>query len=176
MNFPESKRIFFALWPDAGVRGRLEKLLSMLPEGAGRPQVPEDLHLTLVFVGQANARYYESLRMAATRIEFEPFAFELARFGYFARAKVVSAEPVSVPPGLQDLARNLRHVLRGCGYKPERREYNPHVTLMRKAPPLPRLESFEPIPWRVDRFCLAESREPDEKGRRYRVLEAFPAV
>jgi RNA 2',3'-cyclic 3'-phosphodiesterase len=176
MNFPESKRIFFALWPDAGVRGRLEELLSMLPEGAGRPHVPEDLHLTLVFVGQANARYCECLRMAATRIEFEPFGFELARFGYFAKAKVVSAEPASAQPGLQDLARNLRHVLRGCGCKPERREYNPHVTLMRKSPPLPRLEPFEPIVWNVDRFCLVESRERDENGRRYRVLEEFPAV
>lgn len=171
----ESKRVFFALWPDAGVRGRLEELLSGMPRDIGKPHVPEDLHLTLVFVGEANARYYECLRMAATRIEFEPFEFELARFGYFPKAKVLAAEPASAPSQLPDLARELRRVLRGCGCKPERREYNPHVTLMRKAPPMPRLESFEPIPWRVDRFCLAESREPDENGRRYRVLEEFPA-
>lgn len=176
MEHSDPRRVFFALWPDAGVRARLEELLSGLPSGAGKPHVPEDLHLTLVFVGQANARYYECLRMAATRIEFEPFEFELARFGYFAKAKVISAEPGSVPPGLQDLARNLKHVLRGCGYKPERREYNPHVTLLRKAQPLPRLEPFEPVLWKVNRFCLVESREPDENGRRYRMLEEFPAV
>lgn len=168
--------MFFALWPDAGVRSRLEELLSGLPRGVGKPHVPGDLHLTLVFVGQANARYYECLRMAATRIEFEAFGFELARFGYFAKAKVLSAEPASSPSQLLDLARNLKHVLRGCGYRPERREYNPHVTLMRKAPPMPRLEPFEPVLWKADRFCLVESREPDENGRRYRVLEEFPAV
>lgn len=176
MGQSDFRRVFFALWPDAGVRARLGQLLSKLPGDKGRKQVPEDMHLTLEFIGKADGKYYECLRMAATRIEFEPFAFELARFGYFAGPMVVSAEPASAPLSLQDLARNLRHVLRGCGYKPERREYNPHVTLMRKSPPMPRLEPFEPIPWNVNRFCLAESHEADEHGRRYRVLEEFPAV
>lgn len=175
MEHSDSKRVFFALWPDSSVRGRLEELLSGLPKSVGRPHVPEDLHLTLEFIGKADGKYYECLRMAATRIEFEPFAFELASFGYFAKPQVISVEPEPSPP-LSELARSLRSVLRGCGHKPERREYNPHVTLMRKSPPLPRLESFKPIPWKVDRFCLVESREPDENGRRYRVLEEFPAV
>lgn len=171
----DSKRIFFALWPDEAVRGRLGQLLSKLPEDAGRKHHPGDLHLTLEFIGKAGAKYYECLRMAATRIEFEPFTFELARFGYFAKAQVVSAEPRPSPP-LTELARSLRNTLRGCGHEPDKREYNPHVTLSRKSPPLPWLKPFEPIAWPVDRFCLVESHEPDENGRRYRVLEEFPAV
>jgi RNA 2',3'-cyclic 3'-phosphodiesterase len=170
----ESRRIFFALWPDTGVRSRLAQLLTMLPEGRGRAHAADDLHLTLVFIGQANERYYDCLRMAATRIEFEPFEFELTRFGYFSKAKVLSAEPSAVP-ALSELARGLRSVLRGCGFKPERREYSPHVTLLRNSPPLPQLQVFQPIAWKVDRFCLVESHEP-KNGRRYKVLEEFRAV
>lgn len=174
MEASDTKRVFFALWPDDVVRGRLEQLLSKLPEDAGRKHVPEDLHLTLEFIGKADEKYYECLRMAVTRIEFEPFAFELSRFGYFEKSKVVSVEPPP-SPALSGLVKSLRSVLRGCGHEPERREYNPHVTLARKSPPLPWLKPFEPISWRVDRFCLVESREP-ENGRRYRVLEEFRAV
>jgi RNA 2',3'-cyclic 3'-phosphodiesterase len=170
----ESRRIFFALWPDSAVRSRLEQLMATLPEGRGRAHAVDDLHLTLVFIGQANAQYYDCLRMAATRIEFEAFEFELMRFGYFAKAKVLAAEPPASPP-LSGLARGLGKVLRGCGFKPERREYSPHVTLLRNSPPLPQLNSFAPIMWKVDRFCLVESREPKD-GRRYKVLEEFMAV
>jgi 2'-5' RNA ligase len=49
----ESRRIFFALWPDNGVRSRLEQLAAMLPPGRGRAHAAEDLHLTLAFIGQA---------------------------------------------------------------------------------------------------------------------------
>jgi 2'-5' RNA ligase len=175
VEFLDSKRIFFALWPDESVRGQLEKLLSVLPEDVGRRQAPGDLHLTLEFIGKASGPYYESLRMAATRIEFVPFAFELVRFGYFPKAKVVSVEPSGCQP-LAELARELRNALRGCGHQPDQREYNPHVTLLRKSPPLPWLKPFEPIPWKVDRFCLVESHDPDKDGRRYEVLEEFPAV
>lgn len=174
MELLDSKRIFFALWPDAAVRGRLEQLLSTLPPGPGRAHAVEDLHVTLVFIGQAHGQYYDCLRMAATRIEFEPFAFELSHFGYFAKAKIVSLEPVASAP-LSELARSLRNTLRGCGYKPDRREYHPHVTLLRKSPSLPQLKPFEPISWKVDRFCLVESHEPKD-GRRYRILEEFLAV
>lgn len=175
MEASDTKRIFFALWPDDAVRGRLGQLLSVLPEGMGRKHVPEDLHLTLEFIGKAGGQYYDCLRMAATRIEFEPFGFDLVRFGYFAKAQVISVEPLASPV-LSELARNLRNTLRGCGHEPESREYNPHVTLSRKSPPLPWLKPFEPIPWEVDRFCLVESREPDASGRRYKVLEEFRAV
>jgi 2'-5' RNA ligase len=177
MEKPDSKRVFFALWPDERVRGQLEKILSGLPTGPGRAHHPADLHLTLEFIGAANEQYREGLRKAAARVEFKPFTFELWRFGYFSKAKVVAVEPAAGPP-LLELARALRSALRGCGHEPERRAYNPHVTLLRKSPPppLPRLKPFEPILWTVDRFCLAESQEADENGRRYRVLEELPAI
>jgi 2'-5' RNA ligase len=175
MRHLDSKRIFFALWPDAAVRARLRQVLAMLPAGVGRAHVPEDLHLTLVFIGQAAGQYYDCLRMAATRIEFVPFTFNLTHFGYLTQARVVAAEPPAAPP-LTELAGNLENSLRGCGYQPGRREFHPHVTLLRNSPPLPHPKPFEPIAWNVDRFCLIESRKSDESGSRYKVLEEFAAV
>ncbi|HEY3486514.1 MAG TPA: RNA 2',3'-cyclic phosphodiesterase [Gammaproteobacteria bacterium] len=168
-----SKRIFFALWPDAQVRNQLQKLLSQFTAEVGQRHAPEDLHLTLVFIGQVGPEYYQCLRQTAVQVEFEPFAFELSRYGYFAKARVVSVEPDTAPL-LAELAQKLKNNLRSCGYKPERREYRPHVTLLRKSPPPLEPAAFEPIVWTADRFCLVESHAP-KNGRRYTVLEEFCA-
>jgi RNA 2',3'-cyclic 3'-phosphodiesterase len=45
-----SGRYFFALWPDRQVREALSTLSRSLSAG-GRPHHPDDLHMTLVFLG-----------------------------------------------------------------------------------------------------------------------------
>jgi hypothetical protein len=46
-------RVFFALWPDADVRDQLAGLARAAAERAhGRAPPPENLHMTLVFVGE----------------------------------------------------------------------------------------------------------------------------
>ena len=47
-----SQRYFFALWPDEAVRDRLSALAHASQSGEGRRHSADDLHITLVFLGQ----------------------------------------------------------------------------------------------------------------------------
>jgi 2'-5' RNA ligase len=169
---PAEQRIFFALWPDAELRERLQQLAALLPAQQAQAYAPQDWHMTLAFIGAAHAEYLHCLQQAAAQVSAAPFTVDIARVGYFATPRIVWAGPAAVPAELLQLQRNLNKALRGCGYKPERRPYTPHITFLRKARPLTQAIEFESISWRVDRFCLMESHAPRD-GRRYQVLQEF---
>jgi 2'-5' RNA ligase len=68
----------------------------------------------------------------------------------------------------------LGEALAGCGHKPDKRHFVPHVTLSRKAKN-PRFKAGLPtLDWRVDEFVLAESVAV-AGGVRYAVRERWPA-
>ena len=61
--------------------------------------------------------------------------------------------------------------LLGCGFVPERRQFAPHVTLVRKARSLPACALKQPIDWSVAAFALVIAR-PGERPR-YRVVREW---
>ena len=50
-----AQRLFFALWPDPAVRAALAGVTARLPLPRGRLTPPQNLHVTLVFLGAAAA-------------------------------------------------------------------------------------------------------------------------
>ena len=71
-----------------------------------------------------------------------------------------------------ELHRQLGQRLRHCDYQPEKRRYNPHVTVARKIKSLPELEDFEAISWKVEKFALIEVCQMSS-GVQYRVNQTF---
>lgn len=179
------RRLFFALWPDEGVRHdlvqRIAPVLTAVRESQPKaaPFAAEDLHLTLAFIGAASEQYQACLSSAARQVAGSennaPFSFEIDRPGYFKRAGILWAGPESCSAPLAQLQQRLNRALIGCGYAPDPRAFKPHVTLMRKAGPPQNLQPFPPVPWPVNGFSLAESL-PLTDGRRYRVIEEFKFV
>nr|WP_172838857.1 2'-5' RNA ligase family protein [Solemya velesiana gill symbiont] len=53
--------------------------------------------------------------------------------------------------------QNLQQELIGCGFKPEKRPYSPHVTLARKARFVDAYRLDEPLEWGVSEFVLVTS-------------------
>jgi 2'-5' RNA ligase len=166
-----ARRIFFALWPDAEVRARLQELSTSLPDELAQTYAPHDWHMTLIFIGTADVQYLNCIRQAAAKISAVPFALDITQVGYFATPRIVWAGPAAAPAGLLQLHGNLTNSLHACGYQPEHRPYTPHITLLRKARP-PQAIEFETIRWQVDRFCLLESHAPRD-SRRYSLLQEF---
>ena len=176
------RRLFFALWPDERVRRELTRNVAPVVADIRRGQpgvacyLPEDLHLTLVFIGAASDTYQACLSRAARRVseneEIQPFSLEISRFGYFERARIFWAGCQSCPAPLNRLQDTLVKALSGCGYEVESRTFKPHVTLARKAGKLQNLPAFTPVSWRVNGFCLVESL-PVTEAPRYRVIEEF---
>lgn len=176
------RRLFFALWPDERVRRELMRNVPPVVADIRRGQsevacyLPEDLHLTLVFIGTASDTYLACLSQAARRVseheEIQPFFLEINRFGYFERARIFWAGCQSCPAPLARLKDMLVKALAGCGYEAESRNFKPHVTLARKAGKPQNLPAFTPVSWWVNGFCLVESL-PVTEGPRYRIIEEF---
>lgn len=176
------RRLFFALWPDEGVRRelvqRVAPVLAAVRENQPKaaPLAAEDLHLTLAFIGAASGQYQACLSSAARQVagskNSASFSFDIDRPGYFKSAGILWAGPESCPAPLAQLHQRLNRALTGCGYAPEPRAFKPHITLMRKAGPPQILQPFPPVPWPVNGFSLAESL-PATGGRRYRVIEEY---
>jgi 2'-5' RNA ligase len=169
MNTPSDPiRLFFALWPDELVRRSLSGW--PLPCG-GRTMSSPTLHATLVFLGEVEAVRLEALKLAAEEVVAAAFdlRFDVAR--YWGHNHILYAAPRIVPGRLLNLVSELERHLLKHHFIFERREYKPHVTLMRNVhwndTPLPEMT---PVYWRVREFVLLQSVPG---GAHYRILANF---
>lgn len=167
-----SERLFFALWPDAAVRRGLLKIYAALPRHHGREPHPEDLHLTLAFLGEIDAERRRCAQAAADRVRAQPFRLRLDRVGHWARPRILWCGASECPEPLLDLLAGLNQGLLGCGFAPERRPFVPHLTLARKAPRLAAFDLAPPIDWPVTELVLVGSRLGERPS--YQVLRRWP--
>lgn len=167
-----AERLFFALWPGEDQRRALAAVQRKLDLPRGRLAHPEDIHLTLVFLGPASADQRQCAEAAAGRVKRAPFELNLDRLGSFPRARVIWCGTEAVAPSLAALVEDLRLELGGCGFQLDQRPFKAHATLVRKAPPLPSRPLEPPIPWPVAEFVLAFGQEGPPP--RYRILRRWP--
>ena len=166
-------RLFIALKPDAPFLTALNKTQERLrAAGAkGTYLTPDDLHLTLAFIGQ----WEEDITSLLPPVG-RPFTLTMDRPGVFPEAKVLWAG-LKPSPELNDLADRTRQALTGNGIPFDPRPFYPHITLIRK-PLLPErldLSTFQ-VPravWTVEEICLYKS-ERDVSGMRYTVIGTGP--
>ncbi|MEJ2643752.1 MAG: RNA 2',3'-cyclic phosphodiesterase [Gammaproteobacteria bacterium] len=154
---PERERLFFALWPDPPVRDRLDALARHVVGRNGRRTATEKLHLTLAFLGDRSAEERDCMAAAAGQVRVAPFTLRLDRIGHWRRPRILWAGASVTPPELLDLSGALNAHLAPCGYQPEARPFQAHLTLARKAAQPVALTSVEPIEWPVRSFCLVRS-------------------
>jgi len=167
-------RLFFALWPSDQVRQSIVDVFSAIaiPDHSRFIQ-PENLHITLHFLGQVESDRRVCLQQVACALNDKPFVVNLDCLGYFTKAKILWMSCQYLPVELVRLHRDLGESLANCGYQSEFREYKPHVTLMRKCrEPLNANNDFV-ISWQVDEFALVESISGSD-GVRYQVIEKYP--
>ncbi|MGD8615713.1 MAG: RNA 2',3'-cyclic phosphodiesterase [Gammaproteobacteria bacterium] len=166
----DTQRLFFALWPDAGIRRRLaEMALRCSP----RPVAESNLHMTLVFLGERAAQERACFSAAAAGIKSAQFTLTLDFLGGRARSGIQWLGSSQIPQALTELVGSLIDALQPCGFEAETRRFLAHVTLSRKVRK-PRVEKVvEPLIWPVDSFVLVES-VPESGGVRYEVLERWP--
>ena len=76
-----SQRLFFALLPDEVVRKQLRRLQKDLSQAGGRPVPAENLHLTLLFLGDVPTEKIEAVRDTAADVAGCRFDLVLDAFG-----------------------------------------------------------------------------------------------
>jgi 2'-5' RNA ligase len=172
---PSVIRVFFALWPNAAERAAMAAWQSPLRKlSSGKAMRLDTLHATLVFLGDVAAHRLEALKLAGQEVEGEGFELHLDLARYWGHNHIVYAAPSVVPAQLSLLVSDLEQRLRAHRFRFDRRDYKPHVTLLRHAQwsdePLPEMPE---VAWHAHDFALVQSLS-DEQGARYEVLARFP--
>ena len=159
-------RLFVALDMPWSVREQLAALSGTGIPGA-RWVPPENYHLTLRFIGDIPGHVARDVDDALLAIRARGFALTLTGMGTFAKGGVSNALWVGVErtPSLDHLRNKIETALQRCGLEPERRKFQPHVTLARLDNPAEgKVAAFvqahnlfrtEPIP--VEHFTLFSS-------------------
>lgn len=159
--------------------------LSMLQSGlqGARWISPENIHLTLRFIGEVRNDLASDIDMALDEIRAPAFDLELDGIGNFARGKHPHALWVAVGKSepLLHLQAKIESALVRLGLDPEARKYTPHVTVARlKDVRKGRVEdwaaahgAFRTPPFPVDRFALFSSHLKSE-GALYIEEASYP--
>ena len=124
-------RLFVALPLPATVTGALERIEQGVP--AARWVPPENMHLTLRFIGEADGGAFEDLIEALADVVVPPFTLSIAGVGHFERRLMPTTLWAGVEPSppLLHLQRKIERACRNAGFLPEGRKFSPHVTLAR---------------------------------------------
>lgn len=178
-------RLFVAVFPPLEVReeaaGTARRLL---PDDRIRWSRPENIHLTLKFLGDVEEESLDDLRTVlesacAKHASFEARLAGLAAFPSARRARIVWAGVGAGSERLRSLAADVDADLSSLGFERETRPYEPHLTLGRvRGRPvslnLPEEAGDGPL-FKVHQVELTQSTLTD-KGPIYRTLENFALV
>ncbi len=167
----DTARLFLALWPSPRVRAALLEYRDAWHWNSQASRVqPEQLHLTLHFIGDVPRHRLEPL-IKGLAVPFKPFDLKLGYCGLW-RHGIAVLQPQAIPASLLQLHGALGLTLQGLELPVGKQEnFRPHITLARHAadavPP-----AQEPVlRWRVRGYALVEScREP---AGRYRLLQRY---
>ena len=100
-----------------------------------KPVEDQNLHLTLRFLGEIPSGMVEDIYMnVLSRLQFKRFKMRLVGVGAFpspARPRVIWVGVRDGSDVLQRLYREIESGLRRLGFRPEREEFVPHITLAR---------------------------------------------
>lgn len=186
-------RLFVAIDIPQAVREAIGELITRLRvESRDAKWVrPEVIHVTLKFIGEADAKQLDPIRTALASVHaMEAVEMQFRGLGFFpdARRPHVLWCGIAASPSLAELAAGVERALEPLGIPRESREFVPHLTLARLRPDRgPRrqleklvraadeLKSYDFGSARETEFHLIES-QTKPSGAEYKTLESFPIV
>jgi 2'-5' RNA ligase len=133
-------RLFVALEIPRGVRDNLATLIKDLRTSDSKPRWvrPENLHLTLKFIGEVPASKVDDIRGALSGVRSDqPVELNFQGLGFFPNEKhprVLWAN-MDASRNLKSLAADVDRVLHALGFPCEKRPFTPHLTLARFSSP-----------------------------------------
>ena len=141
-------RLFVAINFNNDTRSRLLVLCDELrgKSERGNFSTPENLHLTLAFLGECNDKQIAAAKSVLDAVRFEPFDAAVDCVGLFKRdggdiwwAGLHECKPLSA------LQRDLSDKLAAVGFSLDRRRFSAHITLGREV-------ATDATPWKIEPF------------------------
>ncbi|MDR1764885.1 MAG: RNA 2',3'-cyclic phosphodiesterase [Lachnospiraceae bacterium] len=138
-------RLFVAINFNADTRSRLLALRDELrgKSERGNFSAPENLHLTLAFLGECDGKQLAAAKNVVPETVFAPFDIAVERIGNF-RGDLWWAGLREDKP-LLALQRDVSDRLSAAGFTLERRKFSPHITLGREV-------VTNAKPWQIEPF------------------------
>ena len=165
-----SLRLFYALWPDEATRKALAGWQASL---SGRKVRPQNLHITLAFLGKKPLEMVPQLSNIIKALPAEAILLQLDKTGYFSRKRISWAGMKQTPPGLVRLQHELALALTEKNVSFDKRPHSiPHLTLARHSDK-PGISTFNPVVWHARHLVLVESRsgnDPERPQQNYVIL------
>jgi 2'-5' RNA ligase len=167
-------RLFFALWPpEKAARALHEWARQAFRQTSGRVTRAGTIHLTLAFLGEIEEPGISAAKDMGRATVGKAHSLPMEQARYWPHNRIVWVGPNETPAPLAALAADLKSLLLGKGFELERRPFEAHVTLIRKARAPRALPALPPVDWPVEEFVLVRSTLSSE-GSCYDVLERFP--
>ena len=182
MDIPDTERLFLALPLPEAVRSTLAAAAEPLP-GVNWTR-PEQLHLTLRFVGNLEPRQADAMREHLRAVRVAPFLLPIEGLGAFPPNRPPNVLWIGVGTGhprLFQLRQRIDDAVLAAGVPLDVRTFHPHVTLARVtadgAKPIAHWmharREFAAPPFRVEAFELFAS-ELRPGGAVHTLKERFP--
>ena len=95
---------------------------------------PENIHITLRFLGNISPRLVEEIHGEMERIDFAPFDVEIKGIGVFPNPRRIRVVWAGIRRGASELGEifnQLEPRLRRLGFKPDSKGFSPHLTIAR---------------------------------------------
>lgn len=175
------QRLFVAIQPTGPVRTALATLIGDIARARWTP--PQNLHLTLRFIGDVSEEARQKIEAALDRVRVRPFFLAVEGTGRFPphRHPSVTWAGVASHPHLHQLRQQVDDTLLATGVSFELRPFVPHFTLARTNEAsagaveqwMKQHRDFTGPAWRVEAFHLMASDLTPE-GAEHRVLKTFP--
>lgn len=172
-------RLFVALRPPVSIRHQLLALMHGIP--GARWQEDDQLHITLRFIGEVDRPQADDITAALDTIHAPPLDLTIAGMGRFDSRGRANSLWAGIRPieAIGALHRKIDAALVRAGLEPERRAYNPHVTVARLNAPLEPVDRFvaahatlNSAPFTLDHFGLFESHL-GHAGARYGMIARY---
>jgi 2'-5' RNA ligase len=149
-------RLFLGLPIPPELAQALNRLTQAIELPKGRPAAPENLHLTLVFLGEVAEPKLPSIERELSKLNIAAFQLKLTSLNTFPRPGVLFAEVEPTHPLLQLQAKAAAAMVR-CGFAPEAHPYHPHITLARFRGTLRLSQSQRALPPSLQRSFTADT-------------------
>lgn len=95
---------------------------------------PENIHLTLKFLGEIEQHKADEIAEIIREISFEPFSFKVEEVGVFPNLRRTATIWAGITDGVSDLSAVFEEVdskMGKLGFERERRRFHPHLTISR---------------------------------------------
>jgi len=124
-------RCFIAIELDSSFRFKIAEIQNRLAEDAIKPVEPQNLHLTLKFLGDMSEENVNEVVKVLSTIKFDAFEMELSGIGVFPSTDRINVIWIGATGRVSELVREINLQLTKIGIPEDDRAFEAHLTIAR---------------------------------------------